>query len=432
MTAFNGSGGFGGDFYAAYKHIYNPKRVAVLAYENRPFLKRLAKKDIMEGDTYNHSVFFEDPQGGSATVQTSIAQKQASSQGARFVINRGREFQTISISNEEIMASRSDTGSLLRKKKQETDRVINEMSRRIDIAVHGGGNGVLATFTTGGSVATNVITLDTPQLGVRFSFRQWIQACTAASAALTNGTAPTFIGNGAAVQIVGVSRSATVTTITLSQNLNVVWPGIATTTQYALLRNGDGLGFSLNNPFGGVSGLKSWLPVTAPVGGDNFWGYDRSVDAMRLAGLRYVGQNGEKYESTFQNASAELELQGSNPSVVLASPLDCAKYSQELGNKVRYAPSDKGQTGLGPLLVKGVSGDMELIADPQIDPGLFYMLDMETWWLGSLGSVPMLVEEDGRPALREANADAIEIRWRAWYQLICDAPGKNLVGQFAP
>ena len=429
MTAFNGAGGFGGDFFAGYKHIYNPRRVAVLAFENRPFLKRLAKRDAFVGDTYNHSIFYEDPQGGSLNQTVAINQKQASSQGARFVLNRGREYQVISILNEEIRASRDDMGSLLRKKKHETDRIINEMSRRIDIAVHGSGNGVLASFTTGTNLATTTITLDTPQLGIRFSVRQVLQ-CTTNN--LTNGTANTFVAGGATARIVAVSRSATVTTLTLDQNLNTAWPGLATSTQYFLNRNGDNVGYSINNPSGGVAGLKSWLPVVAPVTGDSFWGFDRSVDANRLSGVRYVAQSGEKYEATFQNASAELELQGANPSVILMSPLDYAKYSEELGNKVRYAPSSEGVTGLGPLLVKGVSGSMEALADPQIDPGLFYMLDMDTWWINHLDGVPHLVEDDGRPALREATSDAIEIRWRAWYQPVCDAPGYNLVGTFAP
>lgn len=425
---FDGSGGFGADFYAAYKHIYNPKRVAVLAYSNRPLFRDLAKKDRFEGDTYNHSVFYEDPQGGSADFATAIAQKQASSQGARFVLNRGREYQAISISNEEIRASRSDMGSLLRKKSHETDRVINEMSRRMDIALHGAGTGVVASFTTGGSVTGNTITLDTPQLGIRFSVKMYLQVATTNN---TNGTANTLLNSGASVQVKAINRSATSTTLTLDQNLNVAFPSIATTTQYFLLRKGENLGFGVTNPFGGVSGLKSWLPATAPTNGDNFWGFDRSIDAQRLSGVRYAATAGEKMETTFQNASAELFLQGANPSTCLVAPVDFSKYSQELGNKVRYedAPA-RGDSGYSSLVIRGQSGDIRLQSDPQIDPGTFYMLDMDTWWVNHLDGLPHLDESDGRPAAREQNSDAIEIRWRGWYQLVCDAPGYNLVGSF--
>lgn len=421
---------FGGAFYAAYKHLYNPKKVEVLAYRNRPFLKELAKRDNFEGDNYQHSIFFEDPQGGSADFATAIAQKAASSQGARMTINRGREFQAITISNEEIAAAKSDMGSLLRKKKHETDRVLNEMLRRVDIALHGSGSGIIASFTTTGSNATTTITLDTPQLGIRFSTGMYLQVATNSP---TNGTAPTLLNSGASVKVLSRSVSATATTLTVDQNLSVAFPSIATTTPYFLLRKGEGLGFSSTNfSNGGISGLKSWLPATAPTAGDNFWGYDRSVDVQRLAGVRYTAQNGEKYEQTFQLASAEAYLQGANPSVVLVSPQDFAKYSVELGNKVRYEDASDADTGFSTLKVRGQSGDMKLVADPQVDPGLFYMLDMDTWFMFHLNAVPHLDESDGRPAAREATADAIEIRWRAWYQLVCTAPGYNVVGAFAP
>lgn len=429
MTAFSGAGGFGGDFYAAYKHIYNSKAVQNLAYKNRPFLERISKADGFTGDTYNHSIMFENAQGTSADFATAIAQKQTSSRGARFVINRGRQYGAISILNEEIRAASNDVGSLLRKKSTETNAVVNEMSRRIDIALHGSGTGVLASFTTGGSVATTTVTLDTPALGVKFSTGMFVQVATNNP---TNGSTAALLNSGASAKLLAVSRSATSTTLTLDQNLSTAFPSIATTTQYFLLSKGDNLGFGINSFAGGVAGLKSWLPLVAPTVGDNFWGFDRSVDANRLSGVRYAASAGEKYESTFQNASAELFLQESDPTVILVHPNDYSKYSQELGNKVRYSAKEAGRTGFRPLEVQGQASMMDLVADPQVDPGLFYMMDMSTWQLKHLDGVPHMDESDGRMASREATVDGIEIRWRAWYQPVCDAPGRNLVGTFAP
>jgi hypothetical protein len=93
---------------------------------------------------------------------------------------------------------------------------------------------------------------------------------------------------------------------------------------------------------------------------------------------------------------------------------------------------DKAVTGLNTssLIVRGQSGDMKAISDPQVEPGTFYMLDSSLWWLATLNGVPHLDTADGMAARREANSDSQEIRWRAWYQLICDAPGRNMVGTF--
>lgn len=436
---------FGADFWPAYKHLYNPRKVAVMAFKNRPFLKELEKRDGFEGDNYNHSIFFEDPQGGSNNFQVAVAQKQASSQGARMVISRGREYQAIDIVNEQIRASRSDMGSLLRKKKHETDRVINEMMRRIDIAFHGSATGNLASFTgtTSGNNSTSqaIISLDIPQMGIRFSVGQYLQL---ASTNNTNGTPNTLVNGGGVAQVVSVSRGAQQTTITLNTNLGSAWGTIANGTQYWLLRNGDNIGFSSVNPYGGVAGLESWFPL--PFGttnatlfnrggqvptNDNFWGFNRSVDVNRLAGVAYIASAGEKYEQTFQNADSEVYIQGANPSVALVHPLDATRYSTELGNKVRYedAPADQN-AGTRNMLIRGQAGDIKLMSDPQVPPGKFYLLDMSTIWAYHLDAMPHLDESDGRPAARDQNSDSIEIRWRSWHQFICDAPGMNLVGLF--
>lgn len=423
---------FGGAFNAAYKHIYNPKRVEMILYRTRPFLKKLEKRDGMGGDNYNHTIFYEAPQGGSVDFATAQNNQVESSQGARMIINRGREYAAIQISNEEMAASEiGPEGSLLQKKKTETDNVLNEMGRRIDIACHGAGCGVLASFTTPASLTgVNTITLDVPALYMRFSVKLFLQC---SSTNNLNGTPNTLLNSGASAQIVGVSEGNVTSTLTLDQNLTTAWPSIATSTQYFLLRKGDNVGFGQNIIFGSVSGLKAWLPIVAPTTGDAFWGFDRSVDAQKLSGIRYVAQQGEKYEQTFMNASAQAYLAGANPSLILVNPLDWAKYTTELGNKVRFEDDPADQTiGARRLMVRGQGGtDLELVSDPQVDPGLFYMLDMDTWFLFHLRGVPHLDESDGRPAARVYGTDAITFRWRSWHQLICTAPGYNVVGQFA-
>lgn len=443
-TAYSGQGGFGGDFFAMFKQVFNERRVKIQTFNRRPFMKALDFKDNFVGSTYDLSVGYEDPQGGSADFATAMNQGQygavgsgvnaPATQAVRFIINRGREFQSIQMLNEEIAASRDDIGALLRKKTREQNGVLNEMSRRMDIALHNDGSGIIASFTTGTAVNTNIVVLDTPQLGIRFSVGMYVQVATVRP---SNGIIPAnFFLSTTPVKVIGVSRSQTYgqSTVTLSANLSTL--GAATSTQYFLLRNGEAIGFGQNNIYGGVSGLKSWFPLVPPVAGDSFWGVDRSTDVQRLSGSRYIGLNGEKYESTFQNASAELCNQESSPDTILVNPLDLNKFSQELGNKVRYGEREDAKTGLKTVgtIVQGQSGEMMAFADPQVDPGEFYMLQMDTMWVKHLNGVPHLINDDGNSALRDTTntRDAIQMGWRAWYQLVCDEPGKNLHGTFAP
>lgn len=446
-VGFDGSGGFGGSFYAAYKHTYGPKRLEPLVYRNRPFFRDLRKVDNFEGDSYMHSILFEDPDTGSANVATALNQGQVASQSARFAIWRGHEYQTINLSAEEVRAARSDAGSLLRKKDYETRRVIDRMSYRIDIGLHNGGSGVLASFTTGnsGSLTTNpaVLTLDVNAMCVRFAVGMKLQISTTAP---VDGTAAAVMNSGAVATVTAINRSSVPgipSTLTLDQSL-ATWTGstATATTQYFLLRNGDGIGFGQNVLNGGVCGLKCWLPAPPPIGtafttrlsaSDSFWGFNRNVDPQRLAGCTYQAQPGEKYQVTFQNAGQELFINGGgnepNKMKLYVAPADYNGYSQELGPQVRYADVDGAGSGFKDLKVRTMAGDFTLSADPQLEPGLFYMIDMDTCYLKTLDAVPHMDEQDGLTGLRLSTADAQQIRWRSWHQLIFDEPGRNLVGR---
>lgn len=444
---YDGSGGFGGPFYAAFKHVFGPANVEALVYKQRPFLKDCKKKDDFEGECYAHSIFFEDPQGGSATFTTALGNQLASSQGARMMIWRGREYQAIQLDNEEITASRSNVGALLQKKTYETKRVLEEMGRRIDISLHLGGCGVIASFTTGtaGSLSGTSFILDQPGQVVRFSVGMKLQLSTTNP---IDGTLPALGNGGAVATVTAVQRSTNPSIpsiITLDQALNTWVPSVASTSQYFVLRAGDGVGFGQNVLKGGVAGLKSWLPAPAPVGttitnrlspSDSFWGFNRNKDVQRLSGCAYQAQPGEKYQQTYQQAGQELFVNGGGNEdgkmMLYVSPQDYTGYSLELGPQVRYAdPGGEGTSGFRRLMVETQAGNMILTADPQIEPGLFYMLDRDTYYLKTLGAVPHLDTSDGNNALRVQTSDAQEIRWRSWHQLIFDEPGKNLVGRSA-
>lgn len=445
----DGSSVFGQSFYAAYKHTYGPKRIEPLVYKNKPFFRDARKVDDFEGDSYMHTIVYEDPEGGSTDFSTALTNgATASSQTARFAIWRGREYASLSLNAEEVRASRSDMGSLLRKKDYETRRMIDKMAYRIDVGLHNGGSGTLASFTpTAPQLTANpgVITLDVNAMCTRFAVGMKLQIATNDP---KDGTAATLVNSGATATVMGIQRSSVPgipTTLTLATGVTLnSWTatGLTAGTTYYLLRHGDGVGFGQNVLNGGICGLKAWLPAPPPVGtpmtsrldaADRFWGFNRNVDPTRLAGCTYQAQAGEKYQVTFQNAGQELFVNGGgnedNKMFLYVSPADYTGYSLELGPQVRFADVDEAGTGFKRLKVRTQAGDMTLTADPQIEPGLFYMLDKDAYYIKTLDSVPHIDEQDGLTGLRLSTADAQQIRWRAWYQLIFDEPGKCLVGR---
>ncbi len=81
-------------------------------------------------------------------------------------------------------------------------------------------------------------------------------------------------------------------------------------------------------------------------------------------------------------------------------------------------------TPAGPVTVK---------AGPFVPDDAGFMLDMSTWKLMSLGEVPHLVQDDGLTARvigvasRDGSLaeDGVELRWRAFMQLVCLNPFAN-------
>jgi len=87
------------------------------------------------------------------------------------------------------------------------------------------------------------------------------------------------------------------------------------------------------------------------------------------------------------------------------------------------------------MLTKGMGyyadGEAEVYADRDCQSDRMYFLDLSCWKLISSDAVPHLDRMDGNSSLRVGAADAIEGRWKGYYNLVCSLPGANGVAQIA-
>ncbi|MHC5062025.1 MAG: hypothetical protein ACYTFK_13185, partial [Planctomycetota bacterium] len=88
--------------------------------------------------------------------------------------------------------------------------------------------------------------------------------------------------SGAHLTVVAVNLSAG--TMVMSANLNTI-TGLADGD--AIFVKGD---YEAADDRNKISGLAAWLPASAPGGSDSFFGVNRSVDPVRLAGHRLSGR----------------------------------------------------------------------------------------------------------------------------------------------
>jgi hypothetical protein len=73
------------------------------------------------------------------------------------------------------------------------------------------------------------------------------------------------------------------------------------------------------------------------------------------------------------------------------------------------------------------TGRIIAVPDRDCPQGTAFALDMSTWWLGSLGTAPDILDHDGKDYLRQSSADGLEIRCGYYANLVCKAPGFNCV-----
>jgi hypothetical protein len=276
------------------------------------------------------------------------------------------------------------------------------------------GGGARARILSG--QATNTITITEPNDAVFLEVNMVLQAST------TDGTSGSV--KTGSERIAAVNRDSATATI---RSTSATWATVITTiaANDYLFRAGD---------FGILArGLDAWLPATAPTSGDSFFGVDRSVDAVRLAGLRFAGTAGAAKEDTIIDASAYLGREGGTPDTVICHNVDRRDIVKNLGSKVVYdkvASATDVAFGFESIKLHGDTGNLNILADPNCPRGVFYMLDSSTWKLGSMKGVPHYADDDSNKMLRQSAADGVEWRLRAYWQLYSDAPGKNLRGTF--
>jgi hypothetical protein len=187
-----------------------------------------------------------------------------------------------------------------------------------------------------------------------------------------------------------------------------------------------------------ISGLDAWIPKTAPVAAESFFGVDRSVDT-RLSGHRFTGATTDVYHA-FVSASEVLGREGSKPDHIFC---DYATYTALMKEVTTAGTSNHSSTktntgvrinmGMGQTLELGFTnivihlptGPVSVIPDPDCPADTAYLLKLSDWELASLGMAPQILDLDGNSFLRISDRDAMEIRLGFYGNVICKNAGNQ-------
>ncbi len=388
---------------AILKTLWPQSRVEDLVYADHPLLAMMPKMESFYGANLVLAFRYSDSQGRSPVFSTAQANVGAFS-AAKVTLTRVKDYQVCQLDSEAIEASENDKGALIAALDTELESGFNNISRSLATALYGSGSGKLGQGAT--ITDTNTITLANVDDIVNFEVGMSVVAAQTELGALRD--------SGDATPVLTVNRDAGSFTILVSDI------GSLGATDY-YFAEGD----APNNTgvMAKVTGLKGWIPATAP-GATAFFGLDRTPDVTRLAGLR-IDCTGLNPEEAVVTVLSKQSREGGRPSHMMTNHKDFRGIEISIGSKVEYEMASVGNIGFTGIKVIGPKGVAVVHADQDCTSGTMFSLQLNTWKLYSLKKAPRIFDRDGNKLSRVYNADSWEARIGYFAQLGCTAPGYN-------
>lgn len=388
-------------FAAALKQHYTSDRIENMVYADNPLLAMLPKMEQFGGKNLPIPIIYGNPQNRSADFTVAV-NGGTSSALKDFVLTRNHDYSIASIDNETLEASKGNANAFMEAATVEIDGAIQSATRSLAIALYGTGSGSIGQVANS-SFATTALTLTVSDDVTNFEVGQVLVV------SATDGGGSVRSGQ---VSIVGVDRDSGI--LTVDQNLSTAIPAIA---------QNDYL-FAKGDYDSKLKGLRAWLPSTTPTSSP-FFGVDRTSDATRLGGIRFDA-SAMPIEEGLIAAAARVAREGGKPTHCFMNYVDFANLEKALGSKVQYVDLKvSADIGFRGMVVNGPRGPIKCIPDQNCPAGRCFMLQLDVWKLYSLGKAPKILDTDGMKMLREASADAVQVRVGYYAQLGCRAPGWN-------
>lgn len=390
------------DIAGALKELYPDSTVRDLVYKNAPLFSMFEKDTEASGELYKVPLIYGNPQGRSATFSNAQGNQQPGSY-AGFEVTYVDDYGTASVTGRVIDATRNDRGAFVRALKTEMDGALHQTKRSAVHALFRNGGGALGVV--GSYTATELtFTLANVEDVVFFEKGQELVSAT------TDGTS-------------GSPRAGSATITAIDRSTGVITTDSAWDSQITGFAADDFV--FVQGDFGlKMQGLDAWIPSTSP-GSAPFFGVDRSVDTTRLAGVRYDG-SAQPIDEALIDGTERIHREGGMPDVIILHTKQFAKLTKRLETKTYgERSSEDGSIGIRTLKLDTPAGAVDVIGDINCQVDVAWVLQMDTWTLASMGAIPKMLDDDGLPYLRQANADGVELRTVYRGNPCCKAPGWN-------
>lgn len=421
---------------AAFKQYYEGG-IEDLCFENRPLFGLMPKNENWVGaDQTTRGWHIPLKVGLPPAISSTFgnAQARAASVSSKIVaweITTKQIYGFIQIDNESIERSQGKEAAFVELKSVEVNGIIQNLSNRIHQYLYLDGTGVVGnvgTTTQMPSFAVSVLLFANPEDVVRFSIGDELTVALTAT-----GAERAFGSNGHGLYVIGVNMDAGSVTVGnlagTAVNLNDAADGIPLIAAGDFVaRRGDRQGTSVN---GVISGFQFWIPVTAPVIGAPVYNVDRAIAVDLLAGSRFDGTSMGIEDALVRGSNVVAKKGGTIKQYFLNhkhfSDLVTAISSKGIVNFLDIRPAEYPTIGFSGVKILGANGEIDIIADYACPSTIAAGMDIDNWWLGSVGDTVGTISSDGLEFLRLAGGDGVEARFKSYSNAVPRSPRDNVV-----
>lgn len=367
--------------------------------------KSLAGKSVQQLQRYGNG-------GGRGH---SFANAQANATDAKrtaFNVTQSWTYGYQTVLNTDIRAANGDVGTIYDLWSDCMDAAMRACGDDLELMLYGDSFGVRGTIGSNSGGGPYVLTLSTAQQAINFEVGMVLVSAVAGnSAALDAGTA--------SVTKVDVQGG----TVTVAAN-----GGWTPTNTHVLAVQGDKIASATGQL---NQGLAGWLPLTAPAGGDNFFGVDRSDAVVDLAGWRLNTNTGNLATNIKSLGNQMSRRSGAKPDLTLLSFNNIDTLENLIDNKTRYPmPGRDVDVFYESLQIGYAKGRLSVVGSPFMFEDRFFNLMTSTWNLFSAGNEPVAnALPDAQGFISDYNADSRQIRMISQVVFTSEAIGWNGVGQ---
>lgn len=383
-----------------YKRKYSDEQVQEVAMRDHPTFTKIPKKGGFTGEAFYYPITYGFPQGISGTFADAQS-GAASSKGVQLRAVRKPKYGVITLDGEAAAAS-GVGGAFLDLVTRETDSHLKEMGDSLAFDLFRSGNGTRGRV---GSIATNTITLTIADEARNFKVGMTVIAGTV---------------------ITGLSglRTGTTTVAAIDEDAGTVL--LTSVAAITALGANDYL-FRKGDPGACMEGFESSTPLTAPTTGDSFRGIDRSVDVRGLSGSR-VNATADLIEENFGLGAIKVAQKGKKLKEGALNPTRFWEVVKRMQAKVEFqSAGGQADYGFETLMIHTPGGSLRIYSDPDCPTDRGRAWDPACHYIKHLEGLPHIVSDDGRPSLREATADGIEVRARSWCNYVQTGTADHLV-----